>query len=1407
MLNKEFFSLSSGEPDVRLTINEENRVVKAEIKVDSLKRYKILNSFPDKMLDWKETAPHVLLLKSLASFQEYTLTAEEKIDTDKKFNARQLAQDLKNLCHFTAPLYSLVNHSSLDSPQHPAHFSFRNFKEQSLEKVKNYDDTRLKIAFLKDQLEKYKANVDSFLENDKKCEGIKHFKSYHLKKTEKFIAQLKEFEEKGLSKDQLQKLFSNQTQRDHESIPALGEFLRSQARVLTADALNAIDEISGARIDQLFSFRAHPLRKELIKAKSYLEKQSSTYAIRYMNTGAPLPAGQHSLLENCIDGEAAYTKRWMNLTPYVSSMSSAEDLNTLDKILSVYMMDKNIQSSSDTTVSKEVGFSSTSISKKILLKKEHSKPYKMLNGDYGALGILAIIFLGLPAIVMIGISILTIACLAMVIDIIPFLIRAALLIACSPVLLVAVVVDFILQIPSFFSIEFEMDFSLLLILSNKKAWTDAINQFCRKISCVRLFKQFLLNQHKYYFSIEPSHEATLSYSEKSETEESFQEFPNPPSKASKNLSHSKEEILDRIKYNQAEGLLNTVATKIFSFYKVAEFLYKKIKQLVYAARELRKVIGLSWEIFKHFFQGKAKRIQKKQRKAIVVAISKKIGQRYEEIRQSFIEALEKIHSERATTEVTTSKGLISNIQWPPLAPWYSKKSENPIDFFSEIGILAIGTVDDAFQENPAISTVMFAASMGCFGALLFPSLASIIPAQFVQGLQIVPQYIAKAFMGKALEPGLSTVLTNIFAGFLQWQLLTYGSIGVLDTLHGDWKWIVKIFEHPEEITFGAAAFIGLGYAIGLIPNLPINPSILSNTYDNSFINAVTKYLNTISNTFCGLINVIAAESREVVTYGILGANSLELAFIGLKTSLLLSTLATGSQEVSIQPIQLDAEKLLKEGQAFSAKFKLASAEQKIKIIADLLKQYGINDTHSKLAENISQSFSNLDINITQDGLEFEKNKSEKLLKKPLSIQENFARKREKVYQLLRLVEDLETLQLPIDDLKEASISQASGYQSKARAELMYDQLFFALKDYNQSARSLGLFHEQINGKEVLHAFYNKHCYAGSNGWHKILFGILLFPMTWIWRGLKYLIGTPSMRHQVKKSFCKDFSMLFQLIPDVIAPMLRSLLKAILYSVRMFLGTPLLPLILLTCGVILVVSIIALLGVMPKIIHAFINGIRAHHAKAFSETMKNYFVLIKQITDKIWDTLLCNFVVNGFLKGLSLIGGHTGTGSPHRLNILKKIGAASLYQRLTSVADASYEHLGHSVSHLTEHIKNNPTQQMIEKLNQTIEEEKQAKTEEPVVGKVQTEASIKTSKTIGNALEVLAKYQEESEKSWQPRSAERAGQLEQVSYGLLFSPKNVKTQLEEESAKLKNRHPHSRLAKNLSEFSTQLPQAV
>lgn len=1342
---------------IRLT-KKYDRVVGIEIYATESQRRKILDTFPDKVIAWKEAAPHYLLLNQLANYQRRKLTQIQKIPlTEKEKNINQLVTLIKNICHASAPLYQ-----SIHSPQ-------INFSDplDSLEEIKN-------------KIQAYQKEVDQLIKVlATKNPVIEEFRSYHQAKCKAFIEQLDLVKQNGISKAELRQLVSNQ---DQVNLDSLGTFLRTQATHLASDSIAAIDEITAARFEQLFSATAHPLRKALVFAKSDLEKQRTAHAVRYLNAQSPLPDGQFKVLEyknqiqeHEIDTQNDIPKtslklplsqinsskepsRWMNIMPYVKTktflgegLDGSEGLDDVDQLLTVY---SHLCNDSHDKLPK--------------LEKPSWLPYRLLTGqEYGAWGIAAVILLGLPAGILLVTGVIAVTAVAIAIDLSAFLLQVALFFMPFLGILLLASLDFFAQIPSIFSQRFERNFSFLVHVAHVNAFnnlSNKINHFFHQYSIIRQLKQWLLEQYAYY-----------------------KKFGSDENKL------ERAELLNEIRNHQSEGFFNQVASQFFNFATIAQFFHQKIKQLAYAARELRKVAALSVDTLQSLLT-KDVNPRQKAHKTVIDALTKKIKKYNDFWIDEFNKALTSIKNNppapfHETTHAPEQK--YSPLKWHNVGPWHTKHYETPLDPLSDIGLgITHQLVDSTFEHNPGVATPTFLVSLMCGGAFLFPTLGEFVPYQIINSLGFVPQILAKSFMGKSLEAGLSNIATKIISIFLQWEL-TYFSIEAASAIyHGDLEWIKKIFENPEEITLASSLFISMGYGVGLIPQLPTDISILNQPSNHPFFNALTGYVNTIYSGFSTAFNVISEEAREVSKEAASGLNILELAFIGLKGSLMMYGLISGIAENTIVPLSLDTKQLVTDFIQAKDEFEQEN------LIGELLSQYGISDSHSHLAKEITKAFreeihthynkhvsKNCNTASIQDE-QFGKTSIEDSTKNEC-FESNFKTARNDLTTLIQLICDMETLGISIDldpenlmvvakGMNEASTAdiettsdpeesesgsprtettnassppltienQPVGYQSKVNAELLYDALFFAIEKHNQEAQKLGLFSEQIDGSELLHNFYNKHCYTGSSGWHKILFGILLFPLTWAWRGIKYLVGTPAVRHQVKKSFSKDFAMIFQLIPDVMAPMLRSFLKAAMYAIRMVLGVLVLLPLTLAIAINLVIFMAGLTCTVPWAIRLSLQSNHEPKAQKFVQNVQNCFDAFKATMDTVWNTLLHNSLVNDYIALVAKVGSTSGTGSPHRINFLKLTGISAWYAKLTACADTRSDQLEASARNLLERLKTYTADSLLDRRQQA-----------PI-------------------LEKLAAYDTQSKQRWLPRSSAREKQLEQLSYQALFQKKTL-----------------------------------
>jgi hypothetical protein len=1273
--------LETLDPLVKLT-NHQDKVVKIEIYVDAKQRCAIFDTFPDKSLDWREEAPHFILLNALANYQGEQLTHEKPLDAEAPYlipdKADTLTALVKDLCHATAPLYALVNNPYLDNPTHPSYKDWLEYKSTQLATI---SEPSLKIQFLINQLETYKEIVCEKLQENSPHGTLGAFKTYHEQKIDHFIAQLEKLAKRVPTQDELETVFNHQDRMS--LLDSLGGFLRSQAHTLTRSALTELDVISEAPIHQLFSFSAHPLRKHLATAKSSVEKQRASHAIRFINTRTPIPTGQLDVIKG---DSTSDEKAWMDIMPYIKSLDSDEGLEDVDRILCVYANGLDQP-----------------------LKKPRSLFYKMMMGEYGALGILGAIPLGLISLSLFAVSV----SVAMAVDLFLFLLQAMLFLPMIPLLLLAAAIDISIQSVSLITEAAETNFSLLSMIVNNPLFPPKwLNQIFRDFSLVRKVKQFFLNTYSEYL---PPGISEFSVEDGTST-----------------TPYSKTALLNQIKKNQAEGVVNLVGTNIFSLATVAAFLHDQIKYAAYSMREIRKVLGVALDSFYHFITWSEGDFQQKQRKELIDTLKQMVDQHHEEEVAKLDDYLSSIktsatspdpsqtiqdkklgsklireknplyfedfpNQQNLKVDITSDASIsllksdryipVNPYRWPPLTPWAARQYNTPIDFFSDIineGLLS-QLIDPTFEQNPGLAVPTFALSIICSSALVFPSMDTLLPQNFIKALQFLPQYLAKAFMGKTLTPGVSNIITNLFSVFLQWKLSYFGTEACIAFARGDMKtWIKKVFEKPEELTFGSVVFIAMGYGAGLVPLLPTTIPILDQHYDNPFLNAITTYGGDIYTFLTSSINAIIEESDEV-TREASWAGALEQGFIGIKSAFLAYSLLSGDHHPSIKRVTLNVEQLYEDFQSVQTLYlNSTTPTEKERLISTVLEKHGITNHQSEIAGSLrSKLEAFVDLPKAKSKIKSQENSSydtEVTCEIYSQEEDTLNEARENIEQLLKLILDIESLGIPINQHLDLKIKTNNiDYRSKADAEKIYDALYFAIETYNQCARNAGRYHQQIqaDGHNLLHAFYNKHCYAGNNGLHKFIFGILLFPLTWLWRGAKYLIGTPSMRQQVKKSFSKDFAMVFQLLTDIGAPMLRSLIKAFLYTFRMLLGLPLIFPFIVTCIFLLPAIGFSLLFMPVIFLQALYRGIYANDARVFSQTIKTYWNKMSEGFSTIWRSLMCHPWVNQYIAFIAKVGTpiHAGgTGSPHRLNLIKTTGLGVVYEYFAREADTSSDNL-------------------------------------------------------------------------------------------------------------------------------------
>lgn len=1227
---------------IQLTRDADGKVIQVAIAVNKKEEREILDNFQDKQTNWKEAAPHYILLQAVAGYHKTKRT--ELAEDLKEERSDQLAGLVRDLSRATAPLYSLVNHPDLDAPNHPDHEAWEVFKAEA-EQAKDGEEKKeegtaqpanqdaLKIKFLQSRLTAYDKQVKDLIStyNPTKNSPIANLLSYHTEQFEKLERHLKIISENA-THDTVRKLFSNQAESwDHDSVftldgkeknfPSLGSFLRDQAHQLGSKSIAALDEFQ-PRFDQLFSSTAHPLRKKLVKAKSDLSKQLTTYAARYLNKDSPIPPGQLAALKKLSKEDQASTeKRWLDITPYVKQKEmlgkgpdGSEGLDDIDQLICFYT------------------------DSECLLTKPKTRWARVFSGEDGGgtlfLALLGVLFGTIPFVAFTLVALL----FAMIADLVLFAIR------CVPI-----VFSLILVVPATLC-DFFFRTSLLKKLSQVQFVGDGYDKRFRELSRVRKIKQILLNRYNAY-TVERKKMDESLLDETTDSDIGLSRY-HPSHKRQEDQQNNafddalRNSALVEIKKNQAEGLFDVVGKNLCSVSVIAGFMHGMVKGIHHALYEIGDAIYLTCQRIAACFKPGTSRsqVRKEQREAV-----------FQRIRQPKIDELkalaEKLREIRQVG-MARRKSDFPDTYCTPITGWRKKTYSTPMDFASDVALaLPYLLVNPGFEENPGIATPAFAAAIVSLSALTLPVSDDY---GILKTFRAIPEYLAKTFMGKTLEGAYD--INNALAVFLEWKLAYFGVEGASALYHGDFEFVRTMLENPEEITLGSVSFLAMGYAIGLIPDLP---HLHLGHHDNVFLNAAQRYAEAVVNTGVGFINWVSEESRQAMHEAVMGPNTLELSFIGLKAALLMHTLISGAHKHAINTLEIDAEQLAKDFQTAGTQLfgEGIPTAQKEETVRKIFEQHGIAVEGSPVAEEL--------VGVVMkklQGMREADGRPEALLAD--TTQTDFTGARDHLKQRLQTVHLMEFFDSGVK--REKSDTE---YLSKTDAALMYDELFFAFEDYNALAPQ----DQKIDASVFLKHFYNKHCYEGSSGIKKLLSLTLFLPITLLWRGFKWLVGTPSMRHQVTKSNQKDKAMLFQLIADT-APLFRSLLKAMLYMFRMAVGaivviTPLVIAVALSAVIVAVATSLF----VPFAIVALLLG----NARRYVSAISVYCKFVRDAVSTVWSGCLDNRVVNGWMRFISKYLG--GIWSPHRSDAFGATGVKQWYAEKANVADTNTTELNSSLA--------------------------------------------------------------------------------------------------------------------------------
>lgn len=529
----------------------------------------------------------------------------------------------------------------------------------------------------------------------------------------------------------------------------------------------------------------------------------------------------------------------------------------------------------------------------------------------------------------------------------------------------------------------------------------------------------------------------------------------------------------------------------------------------------------------------------------------------------------------------------------PVRGGIDRIEENKINSFMtpliEIGVgLSDEIIGPMFRKSPGLATLCFLAANATFGALTAPGIAgAVMGGELAKGMAGLGAKIAGATMGK--QTGVHLFMNNLFAAFLQWKLTFFPIELVGEMFHGDLQFLEKLMQNPEKLTLGMTVMVGMGWAMQFLPPMP-----------------TPKALGPL-NLYGDIANIFGHEAHEVSHGGeLIGPdghplegpdgkplyhspakwpiNSLEYAFLSLKSIFIVQTMAEGTHEPMSEPVRkifspVQVKTPPKPGFKerypvlfdITEQMKINAAELAIKhgltvtrkngidrfegSLDDLIKAVGedgfriavidpaIRAANEKHHLNLSakdiEAASKHMLESTKAGIE-ENNKCNAQTKEVVeqtavlaemakNKPESIMGKRQKLTEAIETVIRMEQMGRTFD-----TIDPLTGKSVKDldKANAYYHYLYTCFKEYNAEQRRLGHPENEIDKDIFLHAFYNKHCYQGSNNLMRLFSFFPGYPVTVTWRYTQSFINnsvrpffgqkpSAALNEKLDKSWAKD----------------------------------------------------------------------------------------------------------------------------------------------------------------------------------------------------------------------------------------------------------------------------------------------
>lgn len=917
---------------------------------------------------------------------------------------------------------------------------------------------------------------------------------------------------KLITPEDLNELFSSQERLSR--IKALGTFVNNQMLTFLRGGISEAYDLTrhrtGNRFRQLFG--VEPIVMGLSNAKAGIELRSSLYGVRTVNTHDPIPAEMLKEVKDAAGDTKAEAKdepKWLALDSYMSSHSPEE----LDRIL-CELRGIPLQGESP-------GF------------LDRCRRFLDRCGDFFNKIADAESFSAACGIFFKGVakSAAVLALIGLIANVTELVFHFPLRIAFSVALFAIRVVFTILSpLSLFFGIGPKREDSWLATIRHKlsqvlkhigaasKSADSALAALHHKFSPVRVLKNYINGKHEWQCKKELTGDALTPY------QNAIDDFTGQASSLYNDLitEHFSSDKMAHSLWDSGKQIL----TDLFNWFREGSYILRRICNRAECDKVFDDHVAKSEEVLRNKIQAALQQ---------TVTMSGAIG--------SSAEA-KKSGAEQDAKSPAEDKSHANAKHWGVSSPWrpnhYSSVLDFPDDFV--FGLCDI-VVDPMFRASPGLATGYFMLSMASFGALLAPGMVS---GTSLAWLNSLPTWISQNFTGKAVTEGIAA---KVIAVFVQWKLGFFTTEFALQLLHNDMDFFKEMFQEPEKITLGMVTLIGMGIGLGYVPDLPEHITIGGHEYPNPLVMA---------------INIFKEESAECSHAGTPPYTAVEYMFLGLKFGFLVHELLAGAHHASAN--RLDFKKLMADLHAQGIK-QVPDLEARKNIVQDALAKQGFvpqddkdssyNHFVNSFAKNITEAVTHGPklpegsavaatdvkglVDIYMQGLlaneQEEKQPADSKIPKPVY---------DAGQKLKVLIAKVNRMEIVGKSKEEESTF------SHTDARLIYDKLDAAFEAYNRACVANECKDKRIPKEDYLHAYYNKHCYEGSN----TLFKIITMPLAWVLQLLFKLpfalCVSPCMVYEIKKSFCEDLAMIIQAVA-LTARVLRAMTRALVDSFRPIIG--------------------------------------------------------------------------------------------------------------------------------------------------------------------------------------------------------------------------------------------------------------